>query len=67
MAVIQLDFFQTPEESEVEALRKEIDRLNKSLDKQRKALFARSNEVGHMCFLLNERLEIIERNICNGK
>lgn len=67
MELIQLDFFKTPEESEMEALRGEIERLNKSLDKQRKALFARSNEVGKMCYEMNARLEIIERNICRGK
>jgi len=62
---IQLDFFR--EFSEVEILEERVKALEKSLDKQRKALFARNGELAKAYIQLNERLDILERNICKGK
>lgn len=65
--LVQLDFFQTEEESKIVALRKEVKRLQKSLDKVRKGTYAR------LCQLEKQQVEIIEefeswkKTICQGK
>jgi hypothetical protein len=68
MQAIQLDFFKeldaTPMEKEINYV-KEIALLTKgSADKVRKSLFAKQNELNKKQFELEQRLEIIERNIC---
>jgi len=62
--LVQLDFFH--EKTETELLQEEISLLRKSQDKLRKALFARHGEIAKHYIDLKERLEIIERNICQG-
>jgi hypothetical protein len=64
--LIQLDLFE-PRPTEIEVLRQEVKDLNESLNKQRKALFARHGALGKMYIELHQRLEIIERNICQKK
>ena len=66
MAIVQLDFFKNAEESELEALRKEIEAVSSSSTKVRKGTYARLNELNKICLDLQNRLEIIERNICRG-
>lgn len=66
MAIIQLDFFKNAEESEIEALRKEIEAVSASSTKVRKGTYARIGELNKICLDLQNRLEIIERNICRG-
>lgn len=64
---IQLDFFKSDEEAELEAMRESIDNIKKSCDKVRKGTYARIGELTKECYELRMRLEIIERNICRGK
>jgi len=63
---IQLDFFQTEEESEIDCLHQELEKMRQSNDKIRKALFARNGELVKMYMDVNDRLSIIEKNICKG-
>lgn len=59
----QLSLF--PEENEESfILRKEIEEIALSCDKVRKGLFARHNELAKMYIELHQRLEILEKNIC---
>lgn len=66
MIAVQYDFFQSREQSEIAALRKEMNKVKTSADNVRKALFARNNELQKKSLELEERLKIIERNICVG-
>lgn len=61
--MIQLDFFESDEMSE---LKHEMRKLKDSNDRVRKAMFARHGELAKNYFDLLQRLEIIERNICRG-
>jgi hypothetical protein len=66
---IQLDFFKTAEQCEIDALRIELATTKDMLHKVRKGLYAKLGD--HAKKLtdledLNIRLERIERNICNG-
>jgi hypothetical protein len=65
--IFQLDFWKTEEESEIEALRKEIGAVKTSSDKVRRSLFARNGELTKVVIDLQERLAILERNICLRK
>ena len=67
MNALQLDFFYTEEESELEALRKKVEQLEASQGKVRRALFARHGELIKGQIDLNDRLGILEKNICKGK
>lgn len=62
---IQLDFFH--DRSDVEILEDRVRDLEKGLDKQRKGLFARHGELAKKYLEINDRLEILEINICKGK
>lgn len=62
--MLQLDLFH--EYTEVEVLELEIRSLKKSQDKLRKALFARHGELAKRYCDLQDRLDIVERNICKG-
>lgn len=71
MSAIQLLLFP---ETEEDRLRRKVfeleaanDKMKLSMDKQRKALFARNGELGKIVKDLGERLEIIERNICQNR
>ena len=63
---VQLDFFKTDEECEIDSLRLEVRNIGISTTKVRKSLFARNNEIEKLVRELSTRLEIIERNICRG-
>ena len=65
MIAIQLDFFETQQQSEIVALRKELSCVKSSTEKVRKGLFSRNGELQKKIDDLNNRLQIIERNICN--
>ncbi len=62
--MLQLDLFH--EYTEVEALQIEIKSLKKSQDKLRRALFARHGELAKKYCDLQDRMDVIERNICKG-
>jgi hypothetical protein len=64
MAILQLDFFKTEEQSEIEELRKSFEIVQKSSDKVRKKLFAENGKHAKIIDDLSIRLEIIERNLC---
>ncbi len=66
MSALQLDFFKTESECEIESLRKEVSDLKKSQDKVRKKLFAENNEHKKIIDDLSDRLYLLERNICLG-
>ncbi len=65
--MIQLEFFETEEESEMRSLREEVKAQRITLDKMRKALFARNGELVKITYELREDLEVIKRGLCNGK
>ena len=66
MSAIQLDFFKSTHEVEIESLMKEVSKLRISLDKQRKKLFAQHGEHEKIIQDLSDRLFLLERNICLG-
>lgn len=66
MLAVQLDLFKTPEECEMDALRRSIEDVRKSSEKVRKGTYARLNELVKDCVDLRFRLEVMERNICKG-
>lgn len=64
MSALQLDFFLTEEECEMQQIREQVAALKASQDKVRKALFARHGELIKGVIDLNERVEHIERGLC---
>lgn len=62
----QLDFFKEEKDCEIEALRKEVESVRKSSDKVRRGLFSRHSEITKHVLDIEERLKIIERNLCKG-
>ena len=67
MNLVQLDFFKTAEECEIDALRKDIDDCRKSNDKVRKKLFAENGKHVKEIMDLRERVEHLERFVCHAK
>lgn len=67
MVAIQLDFWETPEESEIAALRREMTSLKASTEKVRRGLFARNAELTKRILELEYRLENIEKGLCYGR
>lgn len=67
MECYQLDFWLTPEESEIRSLKEEIKAVKTSCDKVRKKLFAENGKLVKKTDELESRLSIIERNICHTK
>ena len=64
-AVIQLDLFEDfPTETQL--LRADLEATDLSLNKVRRALFARVGAIERKMIDLEQRLEIMERNICRG-
>ncbi len=63
----QLDFFLSEEESEIESLRKRIEAIGASSTKVRKGTYSRIGELTKVCLDLQERLALIERNICTRR
>lgn len=64
MQCIQLDFFQSYEESEIECLKKQINEISLSTNKVRKSLFAKNAELNKKVMDLESRFYILEKNIC---
>ncbi len=63
MALIQLDFFK---ETEISILETRMDKCEKTSNNVRKSLFAKNGELTKRLTELEERLSILERNICYG-
>lgn len=66
MVEVQLDFFKSEEQCEIDALHSAVASIKLSSDKVRKGTYARINEIGKRQDELELRLGIIERNICKG-
>ena len=64
MAVIQLDFF---EQSDTSILKVRIEELEDKLDRQRKSQFAKIGAQEKRITHLEESINLLIRNICNGK
>jgi hypothetical protein len=65
--IFQLDFFLTPEESEMEALRKEVKAIGDSSTKVRKKLFCENGKLNKRLTDLEDRYQILERALCQKK
>ncbi len=63
---IQFDLFKSKEESEIDCLRLACDAAIESHNKVRKKLFAENGKLTKRMNELEERLDILERNICKG-
>lgn len=61
MAILQLDFFESDETS---IMKQEIADAHTSIGKIRRALFARNGELSKHVLDLTQRLEVIERGLC---
>ena len=66
MPAIQLEFFKTEQECEIEALRKELREIKSSTDKVRRGIFARNGELTKEFADIRSRFDIIERALCAG-
>jgi hypothetical protein len=66
MSALQLEFWKSEADCEIDSLRKEVCDLKKSQDKIRKSLFARHGEHEKIIQDLSDRLFLLERNICLG-
>lgn len=62
----QLEFL-FEEKSELDYIRDDMKSVKESSDKVRKGIFAKHSELVKKYLELNERMQIIERNICYGK
>lgn len=67
MVAIQLEFWKTPDQCEIEALRKEMSAVKTSTEKVRKKLFCENGELKKKSNDLETRLIYIERYLCNPK
>lgn len=61
--MIQLDMFE--EYDELQSLRMQLKAIKESNDKVRRGMFVRYNELSRMYMEVVNRLEIIEKGICN--
>lgn len=69
MVPVQLDFFKTEQECEIDSLRIEVAALRESTTKVRKGMYAKLGDHAKRLAELEDlhiRMERIERNICNG-
>lgn len=66
MVAIQLEFFKTEQECEMDAIRADLQRVIKSHDKVRKGTYAKINEFANKAVDLEARLQILERGISKG-
>lgn len=67
MIPIQLEFFKTPEQCELETLHKAYRDLKTSTDKVRRGMYARLGELTKANDELKERLNVLEKHICCDK
>lgn len=66
MTSLQLEFFKSDEQCEIDSLRFEINEIRTSTHKVRKKLFQENGNLNKLIKDLCERMEIIERNLCKG-
>jgi hypothetical protein len=63
MSIIQLDFFEN-NDCEIVKLKQEFAAIKESTNKVRRGLFARHGELSKLYLELNDRLSVLERNLC---
>ena len=63
---LQLDFFRTESESEVDRLIRMTEEIRDSTGKVRRKLFAENSELKRKVLDLESRLAILERHICHS-
>ena len=66
MIAIQMDFWKEAP-TEIDFLKAELEQMKESMNKVRKSLFAKNGEHAKILLDISARLEILERNICQGK
>jgi hypothetical protein len=66
MIEYQMDFL-VEEKTPLDIIRHDMKNIKESSDKVRKSLFARHNELARHYRDLQERMQILERNICRGE
>jgi hypothetical protein len=64
MNALQLDFFKSEEQSEIEALSVKIEEVKTSNDKVRRKLFGENGKLTKEVMELKMRLEILEAGLC---
>ncbi len=64
--VYQLDFWRGEEDCKFDALKARFEKVEASTEKVRKGMFARLGEQGKRLVDLENRMVILERNICRG-
>lgn len=64
--LVQLDFFKSEEECRMDAVEERMKKCEESCGKVRRKLFATNGEMMKMVLEMDERLKIIERNICKN-
>lgn len=64
--IYQLDFWKSEEESRLDTIVKNVESVKQSSDKVRRGLYARHGELYKKYMNLEERLHIIEKNICKN-
>jgi len=62
----QLNFLEE-EKTELDYLKDDVKEVKESGDKVRKSIFAKHAELARKYIELHERMQIIERNICQAK
>ncbi len=62
--LLQLDFF---EDTEITHIKQEIEKVKQSSDRVRKGMYAKHGALEKKFQELDDRLGIIERNICKNK
>jgi hypothetical protein len=67
MIPIQLEFFKSPEQCEIDALRKVILDVKTSSDKVRRGMYAKLSELTKQNNDLKARLEVLEAYLCKEK
>ena len=67
MNAIQLDFWKSPEDCEMDALRREMASVKASSEKVRKKLFGENGRLTKRIMDLESKMEAIERGLCYGK
>lgn len=60
----QLSLFDCKEESELECIKNAIKEARESSEKVRRGIFARHSDLTRKYLELNDRLQIIERSLC---
>ncbi len=61
---VQLQFFKTKEQCEIEHLFGQISKIGTSSEKVRRGLYAKLGELKKRQDDIDERLKILEKNIC---